>query len=91
VRPKRSSRTCSGSSTAPPPDPTRDAERSTFAFNDRAHHADMAPITPRLGGRIGSRDVNPLPCIVEPGARAAEAATPHLRRPLEAGDGQAGR
>jgi hypothetical protein len=63
----------------------------TFASNDRAHHADLAPITPRLGRRIGSRDVSPLPRIVEPGTRAAEAAIPHLRRPPEAGDGQAGR
>lgn len=56
--------------------------RSTFAFYNVAHHAEIVPIIPTFERRIGLADTHLLPYIVEQGERAAEAEVPYLRRLL---------
>ncbi|CAA9321746.1 MAG: hypothetical protein AVDCRST_MAG40-1500, partial [uncultured Gemmatimonadaceae bacterium] len=56
--------------------------RSTFAFYNLAHHAEVVPILPSFDRRIGLRDTHLFPEIVEQGERAAEAELPYLRRLL---------
>lgn len=56
--------------------------RSTFAFYSAAHHAEILPIMPDFGGRIGLRDVHRLPDIIAAGERAAESTLPYLQRLL---------
>jgi NTE family protein len=56
--------------------------RSTFAFYNLAHHAEIVPIIPPFDRRIALGDTHLLPYIIEQGERAAEAELPYLRRLL---------
>jgi NTE family protein len=58
--------------------------RSTFAFYNLAHHAEVVPIIPPFDRRVSLRDTHLLPYIIERGEAAAEAELPYLRRLLGA-------
>ena len=58
--------------------------RSTFAFYNLAHHAEVVPIIPPLDRRVSLADTHLLPYIIERGEEAAEAELPYIRRLLRA-------
>jgi NTE family protein len=57
--------------------------RSTFAFYNAVHHAEIVPILPTFDGRISLRDASRVPYLIERGEAAAEEALPHIRRVLD--------
>jgi NTE family protein len=59
--------------------------RSTFAFYNAAHHAEIIPILPAFDRQIGGFDHHQLPYIIEQGEIAAEEQIPYLRRLLSEG------
>lgn len=56
--------------------------RSTFAFYNLAHHADLLPVIPTFAHPIRLGDTHLLPHVVAEGERAAEEQLPYLRRLL---------
>lgn len=56
--------------------------RSTYAFYSAAHHAELVPLMPDFGQKIGLGDTHLLPHIIERGAHAIEIELPYLRRLL---------
>lgn len=56
--------------------------RSTFAFYNLAHHAEIIPIVPQFQQRIDFADTHLIPYIIEEGERATEQHLPYLKRLL---------
>lgn len=56
--------------------------RSTYAFYSAAHHAEMVPLMPDFGQKVGLTDTHLLPHIIEQGERAIEVELPYIRRLL---------
>jgi len=56
--------------------------RSSFAFYNLAHHAEVIPIIPSFDCRVGLGDTHLIPYLIEEGERAAEREVPYLRRLL---------
>jgi NTE family protein len=54
--------------------------RATYAFYSAAHHAELVPLMPDFGVKIGLTDTHRLPHIIEQGERAIEAQLPYIRR-----------
>jgi NTE family protein len=57
--------------------------KSTFAFYNAVHHAEIIPILPVFEKQIGGFDHHQLPYIIEQGEKAAEEQIPYLKRLLE--------
>lgn len=57
--------------------------KSTFAFYNAAHHAEIIPILPRFEKQIGGFDHHQLPYIIEQGEKATEEQIPYLKKLLE--------
>lgn len=57
--------------------------KSTFAFYNAAHHAEIIPILPSFEKQIGGFDHHQLPYIIEQGEKAAEEQIPYLKKLLE--------
>lgn len=62
---------------------TNNLLRSRFAFHNLAHHAEIVPVIPEFGQRIGLFDTAKIPYIIEEGERTAREQLPHLRSLLE--------
>jgi NTE family protein len=58
--------------------------KSTFAFYNLAHHAEVIPIMPSFDRPIGLTDVHLAPYIIEQGEIAAEREIPYLKKLLTA-------
>jgi NTE family protein len=58
--------------------------KSTYAFYNLAHYAEVIPIMPSFDQPIGLTDVHLAPYIIEQGEIAAERELPYLKRLLEA-------
>lgn len=56
--------------------------RSTFAFYNSVHHAEIVPMMPDFDRHISVTDTHLVPYIIERGEAAAEAELPYLRRLL---------
>ncbi len=56
--------------------------KSTYAFYNLAHHAEIVPIIPELERRIDLGDAHQIPYLIEKGQQAAETQLPYLRRLL---------
>ncbi len=54
--------------------------RSTFAFYNAVHHAEIIPILPEFERSIGTFDTAQIPYIIEQGERAAEQHIPYIRQ-----------
>ena len=54
--------------------------RSTFAFYNLAHHAEIVPILPNFEKPIGTFDTAQIPFIIEQGEIAAEAQIPYIKK-----------
>lgn len=54
--------------------------KSTFAFYNIAHHAEIVPILPDFEKPIGTFDTAQIPLIIEQGEKAAEEQIPYLRK-----------
>jgi len=57
--------------------------KSTFAFYNIAHHAEVIPIMPSFGQHVSLRDTHLFPEIIAEGERAAERELPYLLRLLQ--------
>lgn len=58
--------------------------RSTYAFYNAVHHAEIVPVIPTFDRRIRLGDTHLLREIIEAGERATEEQVPYLRRLLAA-------
>lgn len=58
--------------------------RSTYAFYNAVHHAEIIPILPSFQKRVNLRNTDLIPYIIDEGERAAELTLPHIRRTLAA-------
>jgi NTE family protein len=58
--------------------------RSTCAFYNVAHHAEIISLQPAFEREIGDYDTGQVPYIIEQGERAAEAQVPYLQELLSA-------
>ena len=56
--------------------------KSSFAFYNVAHHAEIVPILPEFDRRVGLTDTHLVPWLADLGERAAENEMPYLRRLL---------
>jgi NTE family protein len=54
--------------------------RSSFAFYNLAHHAEIIPIMPKFKKHIDFADTHLIPYIIEEGERATEQHLPYLKR-----------
>lgn len=61
--------------------------RSQYAFYSLAHHAEVVPILPDFGGKVGVRDLHLLPHLVQCGEQAASVEVPYLKRLLQVAAG----
>jgi NTE family protein len=59
--------------------------KSTFAFYNAVHHAEIIPILPNFEKPVGTFDTGQIPYIIEQGEKAAEEHIPYIRQ-LLAGD-----
>lgn len=65
--------------------------KSTYAFYNLAHHAEVIPIMPSFDRRVGVADVQMTPWIIEQGEIAAERELPYLKKILAQGETNVGR
>jgi len=56
--------------------------RSQYAFYSASHHAEVIPILPEFGRRVGLNDIDQIPFLIRQGELAAEREVPYLRRLL---------
>ncbi len=54
--------------------------KSTFAFYNAVHHAEIIPILPNFEKAIGTFDTSQIPHIIEQGEKAAAQHIPYIRR-----------
>jgi NTE family protein len=54
--------------------------KSTFAFYNVAHHAEIVPILPDFEKPIGTFDTAQIPFIIEQGEKAAERQIPYIKK-----------
>lgn len=54
--------------------------KSTFAFYNVAHHAEIVPILPDFEKPIGTFDTAQIPLIIAQGEKAAEAQIPYIKK-----------
>ena len=54
--------------------------KSTFAFYNAVHHAEIIPILPEFERPVGTFDTGQIPYIIERGEKAAEAHIPYIRQ-----------
>ena len=54
--------------------------RSTFAFYNAVHHAEIIPILPDFEKPVGTFDTQQIPYIIERGEKAAEKHIPYIRK-----------
>ena len=56
--------------------------KSTFAFYNAVHHAEIIPILPDFEKPVGTFDTAQIPYIIERGERAAEEHIPYIKQLL---------
>ena len=54
--------------------------RSSFAFYNLAHHAEIIPIVPQFSKRIDFADTHLIPYIIQEGEHATKQHVPYLKR-----------
>ncbi len=59
--------------------------KSTFAFYNIAHHAEIIPILPEFEKPIGTFDTAQIPFIIAQGEKAAEAQIPYIKKLMSNG------
>ena len=56
--------------------------KSTFAFYNAVHHAEIIPILPNFEKPVGTFDTQQIPYIIEQGEKAAEEHIPYMKQLL---------
>jgi NTE family protein len=56
--------------------------KSTFAFYNAVHHAEIIPILPDFEKPVGTFDTGQIPYIIEQGEKAAEEHIPYMKQLL---------
>ena len=54
--------------------------KSTFAFYNAVHHAEIIPILPNFEKPVGTFDTGQIPYIIEQGEKAAEEHIPYIKQ-----------
>ena len=54
--------------------------KSTFAFYNAVHHAEIIPILPDFEKPVGTFDTQQIPYIIQQGEKATEAHIPYIRQ-----------
>jgi NTE family protein len=62
---------------------TNNLLRSSYAFHNLAHHAEIIPVLPEFDQSVGLFDTGKFPYVIRQGEKAAEAIVPYLRQLLE--------
>ncbi|WKZ46486.1 MAG: patatin-like phospholipase family protein [Anaerolineales bacterium] len=57
--------------------------KSTFAFYNAVHHAEIIPILPDFEKPVGTFDTTQIPFIIAQGEKAAEEHIPYIKRLME--------
>ena len=57
--------------------------KSTFAFYNAVHHAEIIPILPDFERPVGTFDTQQIPYIIEQGEKAADQHIPYLKALLK--------
>lgn len=57
--------------------------KSTFAFYNAVHHAEIIPILPDFEKSVGTFDTAQIPFIIAQGEKAAEEHIPYIKRLIE--------
>jgi NTE family protein len=57
--------------------------KSTFAFYNAVHHAEIIPILPDFEKPVGTFDTAQIPYIIEQGEKAAEQHIPYIKQLME--------
>jgi len=60
--------------------------KSTYAFYNLAHHAEIFPIIPDFDEPLSMFDVDKIPAIIEKGEQATREQLPHIKRLLTSHD-----
>jgi len=60
--------------------------KSTFAFYNAVHHAEIIPILPDFEKSVGTFDTAQIPYIIAQGEKAAEEHIPYIKRLMEGED-----
>ncbi len=58
--------------------------KSTFAFYNAVHHAEIIPILPDFERPVGTFDTHQIPYIIERGEKATEEQLPYIRQLVSA-------
>jgi NTE family protein len=61
---------------------TNNILKSTFAFYNAVHHAEIIPILPSFEIPVGTFDTQQIPYIIEQGEKAAEEQIPYIKQLL---------
>jgi NTE family protein len=56
--------------------------KSTFAFYNAVHHAEIIPILPNFEKPVGTFDTGQIPYIIEQGEKATEEHIPYIKQLL---------
>jgi len=56
--------------------------KSTFAFYNAVHHAEIIPVLPDFAKPVGTFDTQQIPHIIEQGEKAAEEHIPYMKQLL---------
>ena len=56
--------------------------KSTFAFYNAVHHAEIIPILPNFEKPVGTFDTGQIPYIIEQGEKAADEHIPYMKQLL---------
>lgn len=59
--------------------------KSTFAFYNAVHHAEIIPILPNFEKRVGTFDTTQIPYIIEQGEKATEEHIPYIKQLMSDG------
>jgi NTE family protein len=57
--------------------------KSTFAFNNLAHHSEIFPVIPEFEEPLSMFDIHKIPYIIEKGTAAAKEVIPHIKKLLD--------
>jgi NTE family protein len=57
--------------------------RSSYSFNNLAHHSEIFPVIPEFDGPLSMFDVHKIPMIIEKGTEATKKQIPYIKNLLE--------
>ena len=53
--------------------------KSSFAFHNLAHHAEVVPVLPEFDQPVGTFDAHLIPYVIEQGSKATQEQLPYMQ------------